>query len=101
MRFLSGLVMVGALVGSSVGVAQGNGGSQRWVGTWAAAPMDGDPWHVIPTVIDRTMREVVHTSIAGKALRVRLTNEFGKEKLVVGAASVGMRAGVSDVQAPH
>ncbi len=68
-----------------------------WVGTWATSPFDGDPWHTIPTLVDSTLREVVHTSLAGSELRVRLTNEFGKEPLHVDAASVARTASASGI----
>jgi lysophospholipase L1-like esterase len=70
-----------------------------WVGTWATSAFDGDPWHTIPTLVDSTLREIVHTSIPGKALRVRFTNEFGKEPLRIGAATVATSAGVSSIDA--
>jgi lysophospholipase L1-like esterase len=69
-----------------------------WVGTWATAPLDGDPWHKIPTVVGSTLREIVHTSIAGKALRIRFTNEFGSEPLRIRSASVALSAGESAIQ---
>jgi lysophospholipase L1-like esterase len=71
----------------------------QWVGTWAASAFDGDPWHTMPTLVDSTLREIVHTSLAGNAVRVRLTNEFGTEPLRVQAASIGMSTGTSNVDA--
>lgn len=65
----------------------------RWVGTWAASPYDGDPWHTTPTLVDSTLREIVHTSLAGKALRVRFTNEFGTEPLRIDAATLALSTG--------
>jgi lysophospholipase L1-like esterase len=70
-----------------------------WVGTWAASPFDGDPWHTIPTLVDSTLREIVHTSIAGKRLRVRLTNEAGTEPLRIDAATIAVSGGLSSVDA--
>ena len=70
-----------------------------WVGTWAASPFDGDPWHTIPTLVDSTLREIVHTSIAGKSVRVRLTNEFGTEPLRIDAATIAISAGVGSIDA--
>ncbi len=69
----------------------------RWVGTWATSVFDGDPWHTIPTLVDSTLREVVHTSAAGSELRVRLSNEFGTEALRIDAASVALSAGDSSI----
>lgn len=66
-----------------------------WVGTWAASPFDGDPWHTIPTLVASTLREIVHTSIAGKRVRVRLTNEFGTEPLRIDAATIAISTGAS------
>ncbi|HXS76519.1 MAG TPA: SGNH/GDSL hydrolase family protein [Terracidiphilus sp.] len=70
---------------------------QNWVGTWAASPFDGDPWHGVPTIVDSTLREIVHTSIAGNAVRVHLTNEFGREPLRVDAVTVATSTGTSSV----
>ncbi|HKR28702.1 MAG TPA: SGNH/GDSL hydrolase family protein [Acidobacteriaceae bacterium] len=68
-----------------------------WIGTWAASPHTntrGEP----PTLVDSTLREIVHTSIAGKMLRVRFTNEFGTEPLRIDAATI---ATASNPPAPH
>lgn len=71
----------------------------QWVGTWATAPFGGDPWHTIPTLVDSTLREIVHTSIAGRSLRVHFTNEFGTEPLRIDAANVALSAGAAAIQA--
>jgi lysophospholipase L1-like esterase len=68
-----------------------------YVGTWATAPFDGDPWHTIPTVVDSTLREIVHTSIGGKTLRVRFSNEFGTEPLRIDAATVAVNTGANSI----
>jgi lysophospholipase L1-like esterase len=70
----------------------------QWVGTWATSPFGGDPWHTIPTLVDSTLREIVHTSIPGNALRVHFTNEFGTEPLRIDAANVALSAGESAIQ---
>src|SRR3569833_1661403 len=102
MRFRVALLI---LVFVTAGAAQSNvsdmssAGPGPWVGTWAASPFDGDPWHQIPTVVDSTLREIVHTSIGGNAVRVHLTNEFGREPLRVEAVTVAVSAGTSSVDA--
>jgi lysophospholipase L1-like esterase len=73
--------------------------STVWVGTWATSVFGGDAWHTVPTLVDSTLREVVHTSIAGTQLRVRLTNEFGIEPLRVGAASIAASGGGASIDA--
>lgn len=72
--------------------------STQWVGTWATAPFGGDPWHEIPTLVGSTVRQIVHTSIAGKALRIHFTNEFGTQPLRIDAASIALSAGESAIQ---
>ena len=97
MRFYSGILL---LVAASAVVGQSPAAKcapAPWVGTWATSPFDGDPWHEIPALVDSTLREIVHTSIAGKAVRVRFTNEFGIEPLRIDAATIALSTGVSGV----
>lgn len=77
--------------------AQSKTAPTPWVGSWSTAIFDGDPWHTIPTLVDSTLRQIVHTSVAGAQLRVRLSNEFGKEPLRVDAASVALSTGDSSI----
>lgn len=95
-------VAVVLLIAVSAAVAQSHpekSAPAQWVGTWATSPFDGDPWHAVPTLVDSTLREIIHTSIPGKALRVRFTNEFGREPLRIDAATIGTSTGVSGVDA--
>jgi len=94
------LLAVALLVGFGLTAASQTTSSEpaHWVGTWATSPFGGDPWHTIPNVVDSTLREIVHTSIPGKALRVRFTNEFGIEPLRIDAATVALSAGESAIR---
>ena len=63
-----------------------------WIGTWAGAPTAG----VADTYTDddltqRTIRNVVHTSIGGDAARITLSNLFGTRPLLVDQATVNTR----------
>ncbi len=67
----------------------------HWVGTWATASVDnpnrphgGAPDAPVFLATDTSVREIVHVSLGGGALRVDLTNEFGTEPLTVIAASI-------------
>jgi lysophospholipase L1-like esterase len=62
----------------------------HWVGTWASVPTQ-TPATSTPTLADETIRQVVHTSVAGSELRLRLTNEFGTTALHLGAVHVARR----------
>lgn len=63
-----------------------------WVGTWAMAPhADGTAFN------DQTLRQVVHTSIGGTSVRVRLSNAFGKQPLSIDNVHVAERASGSSI----
>jgi lysophospholipase L1-like esterase len=95
---LAALLCLPAASLAQTGTAPSAAFATQWVGTWATSPFGGDPWHQIPTIVDSTLRQIVHTSIAGQALRVRFTNEFGTEPLRIGAATVALSAGESAIQ---
>lgn len=64
-----------------------------WVGTFATSPQfvrERDTPVIFPA--QTTIRQIVHTSVGGAAVRVRLSNEFGSETLKVGAAHVALRS---------
>lgn len=71
-------------------------GDQKWTATWSAAPQT--PF-VIPDLLplpefnNQTLRLVVHTSLGGNLVRVRISNAFGTEPLLVGAAHIAVSAG--------
>ncbi|MGY1778716.1 SGNH/GDSL hydrolase family protein [Geodermatophilus sp. SYSU D01036] len=71
--------------------ASGRGHDSTWVGTWASVPT-AVPATGVTTFQDQTVRQVVHTSIAGERVRLRLTNEFGDQPLHVGEVRVALRA---------
>ena len=76
----------------------------RWLATWApspfaaaAKPAEGpDP---VPTYVDRTVRQIVRTTLGGDRLRIRFTNEYGERALVIGAAQVAVRDTGASVRA--
>ncbi len=62
-----------------------------WVATWGTAMIATNPG-VAPDFSGKTLREVVHTSVAGQQVRVWLSNRFGSEPLHIGAAHVALSA---------
>ena len=66
-----------------------------WTGTWGTAPTTV-PKTDTTTFDNQTVRQIVHTSIAGNALRIRLSNEFGKQPLRIGEVHVARRAAGAD-----
>jgi lysophospholipase L1-like esterase len=65
--------------------------AQRWIGTWGAAPQRSVKGRV-QTFRNQTLRLIVHTSAAGKTVRIKISNIFGEQPLVIGSAHVGRRA---------
>lgn len=59
----------------------------HWTGTWttASAFIDG------ASLENRTLRMLMRTSIAGKTLRVRLSNSHGTEAVTIAASSIALR----------
>lgn len=79
--------------------ARGQETAARWLGTWAAAPMDLRVNPGQPAPGNSSYRDVVHISAGGSSIRVELTNEFGTHSLAVGAAHVALSAGSGSIQA--
>ena len=70
----------------------------RWVGTWAAAPMAGPNQNAQYGSADMTLREIVHVSLGGSVVRIVLSNEFGLEPLTIGAAHIALSAGHGEIE---
>jgi len=65
----------------------------QWVGTWATSPMLAEGgFHVYP-FSGITLREIAHISTAGKQVRIRFTNAFGLDQLLIADAHVALSAG--------
>ncbi|QBE67446.1 SGNH/GDSL hydrolase family protein [Pseudoduganella lutea] len=74
------------------------GSNQDWAGTWGTAPADAAP-KTLETFTNQTLRLIVHTSIGGSKVRIRLSNELGTAPLRIGAAHVALRAGGAEIVA--
>ena len=67
-----------------------------WMGTWATAPEAAVPGQVA-SFRTQTLRLIVHVSVGGKKVRVRISNTFGDKPLVIGTAHVAYRAAGADI----
>jgi lysophospholipase L1-like esterase len=90
------IVLLGIALSQTADAQAGGGAAQsgatpgmHWVGTWAASPALSNS-HA-PKVANQTLREIIHTTIAGKKLRIRLSNTFGTASLTVGPVHVATR----------
>ena len=71
-----------ALLCSSFGVGEG-GDETVWVGSWAASQQLAETRNSLGAddLGDTTLRQIVHLSVGGAELRVRLSNRFGTAPL--------------------
>jgi lysophospholipase L1-like esterase len=76
-------------------VASAGNENESWVGTWSTAPHAPDllvPGLSNPGFENRTLRQIVHTSIAGHRVRVRLSTFGASAPLIIGAAHLALRS---------
>jgi lysophospholipase L1-like esterase len=60
---------------------------QNWIGTWATSPEAGTTGFS-----NQTLRQVVHVSVGGDDIRIRISNAYGTTGLTIGAAHVARRS---------
>ena len=82
--FLTGLLAAAGLLAQT-----------HWVGTWGAAPATQSDEAAMKTqkllFDNQTVREIVHTTLDGETVRVRLSNAFGAVPVEIGAAHLAVR----------
>ncbi|GAA3962276.1 SGNH/GDSL hydrolase family protein [Actinoplanes auranticolor] len=72
-----------------------------WLHTWVSMPQLTEPHNLPPApftgtdsvLVDTTLRQTVHTSIAGSSVRLRFSNAFGGAVLPITAVSIARPAG--------
>jgi lysophospholipase L1-like esterase len=75
---------------SSLKVVQTAAGA--WTGTWAVSPQSSGT-----TFNRQTLRQIVHTSIAGTSARIQLSNAFGSQPLMVSDVHIAQSSGGSSI----
>jgi lysophospholipase L1-like esterase len=67
---------------------------EHWVASWAAAQQTPEQNNLLPQadMQDATLRQVVRLSVGGSTLRVRFSNAFGTQPLVIDAAHIARSA---------
>jgi lysophospholipase L1-like esterase len=80
--------ILSALLGATVvGSSQSAAGARAWVGGWAAAMTPNGK-----SFTDQSIRMVVHNTVPGSAVRVRLSNLTGARPLRIGAVDIAVQA---------
>lgn len=68
-----------------------------WIGTWATAAEAAIPGSAA-TFRNQTLRLIVHISAGGARVRVKISNTFGDQPLVIGGAHIARRAAGADIE---
>ncbi|MET7440164.1 SGNH/GDSL hydrolase family protein [Streptomyces sp. NPDC005496] len=68
--------------------------ARGWVGTWEAPAVVGVSTPEVAS--GDSLRQVVHVSVGGSRVRIRLSNAFGTQPLVLGRVTVAVRAAGAD-----
>jgi lysophospholipase L1-like esterase len=89
------LVISGMAIAPATGAKDGSDAG-HWVGTWNASPQSAS--HPVE-LSGQTIRQIVHVSIGGARVRVRLSNAYGAGLLHIGAARVGLRSAGASIAA--
>ena len=72
------------------------GDAIHWIGTWATAAQPAQAANA-QTFRNQTLRLIVHISTGGRKLRIRLSNTFGDQPLVIGSAHIARRTAAADI----
>jgi lysophospholipase L1-like esterase len=86
--FAIGLLAAASLAGCMT-IPGGKHADANWVGAWGAS--QSLPLADSKSLDNQTVRLIVHPSLGGDAVRVRVCNTFGAKPLVLGAAAIGIQ----------
>src|SRR5262249_37912728 len=68
---------------------------QTWIGTWATAAQPSLP--KVQTYHNQTLRLIVHVSAGGSRVRIKLSNTYGDQPLLIGAAHIARRLTAAEI----
>ncbi len=95
----SGLVSITTLLLAISGTCYAQSSPRlEWSGTWASSPMLAEGGFRVHPFSGTTLREIVHTSAGGTQIRIRFTNEFGLDQLIIRDAHVALSAGADRIK---
>ncbi len=94
LAFLAATMLV--IAGMAIAPASMARDAGHWVGTWHASPQAA----IAPVELNgKTVRQIVRVSIGGNRVRVRLSNAYGTNSLLIGAARVGLSSSGASIAA--
>jgi hypothetical protein len=69
---------------------------KHWIGTWATATQPFLP-RSLQTVKDQSLRLIVHTSAGGTKVRIKISNTYGDQPLLIGGAHLALRTTAAEI----
>jgi lysophospholipase L1-like esterase len=93
MNRMDWMLLALALAVSSLAVNQDR---QQWIGTWATAPQPFVPGR-LQTLRNQSLRLIVHTSAGGAKVRIKISNTYGDQPLLIGSAHIARRTAAEDI----
>jgi lysophospholipase L1-like esterase len=98
---LISLVSIGGCALSSEPASEGTNASTQtaplttpWTGTWGVTPQSGGQ-----SFAQQTIRQIVYTSNGGQSARIRLSNLFGSQSVVISDVHIALAGSGSSIQA--
>lgn len=72
--------------------------AEHWVGTWGCGPQLTEPANLPPAPLaNSTLRQFVRVTLGGKRLRVRFSNEYGTNSVILNAVHVALTSGAGSM----
>ena len=98
MLLVSALTVVVLVMASSTNTSSTsvNRDSTRWIGTWATSAQHFVP-ESLQTYRNQSLRLIVRTSVGGKKVRIKISNTFGDQPLLIGGAHIARRTAAADI----
>jgi lysophospholipase L1-like esterase len=89
-----------AILGSTVsGIPSGSDldrKAKQWIGTWATAAQPFIP-ESLQAYRNQSLRLIVHTSVGGKRVRIKISNTYGDRPLLIGGAHIARRTAEAEI----
>lgn len=87
------LVAIAPPITAQTSLINSEGTGERWIGSWGTAQQ---PAATRSEMLDaqfnhQTLRQIVRVSLGGNRVRVRLSNAYGSEPLVIGEAGIALQ----------
>ncbi len=100
-KFRGSIAVAAFLAIALINAAHGAGATvaPRWVGTWATSPRAEEASSVGVMLEGTTLRQIVHVSIGGSKLRLRLSNAFGATALALHGVHLASAAADGSIRA--